>query len=595
VSIESFRKFIEKYGKYIFGLMFLAFTISFVSTGQTCSATNAASPRDSEPAVVTIGDFKATAFEINKVANMRAQGAQSFGPAQVADAFASATQGVVDSTYRLAFAADKGIKLDDGAVEESIPSIWAQQVQTFKEILTREGKLKPTSTQAEFEAAFKAYDMQQQKPPGRTLEEQRLIHTEQFKQQFSDTSVRELMRSEVADHELKIKYAMQYGLSDTQVQNAFGSYKVLQLNVVQKAGVNDPKSVADKALADIKGGMKFEDAITKYSNEVPVQAGKKPTDPVDIQSFQLQYLATYRPLLSMNAGDVSNVVEMGPGMYTIFKVLKFTPNVPPDFANQKDQARKMMVSTATDSAIRTDLEAFKKAKPAVWKSPAFKAMYDYTLAQAEMSDKRTAALKKIQAESKQAVESDKDNGNVAALAYFAVTKSLYETGSAAEKKALVADRIDSTEKVLSTTESPDDRLILVDLYLDAGRTDEAVGQLELAARANTGTNADAVENYEKILARYDKLSAQNKVPENQKKNIEQATSEWRSQIVQEQQLKAQAIKEQEKLERENAAAMAKQKAKDDADKKAAAERARADAKKAKTAAKPATPTPAKPK
>lgn len=585
MSVDAFRKFIAKYGVIIFGIMLIAFIASSFNRTMGCgrNPNDDKAAADQGPAIATLGKFNATALQVDQLANNQNLG-PSISPETIAGAYASSTQNVIDHLYRIALASDKGIIMDDNAVQEAIPSLWAQQVDTFKQILMQGNKLKPTSTEAEFEKAFKDdYETSQ----GLSLEEKRQKFTDDFNIAFSDPAKRELIRSEIANQQLSLKLSALNSPSDTEVQNSFGTYKVYKLNVLGNKGV-DAKAQAEKALSDIRAGMKFEDAITKYSNDGPAP-GKKLTDTMELTSMTFQFAPMYKPILSLKEGEVSNVIDMGQGTFGIFKVAKFTPNVPPDFEARKGQLRKTMEQFATQAAISSDLEALKKSGKLEWKSAGFHAMYDYAEASMGRSGNMDADLKKVQADAKQAFDIDKDNGRVAALAYFISTKNVYDSSSAAQKKALTADRIASMEAVLLTTEDPGIRLQLVDLYNDAGKTSDAVVQLEKAAAMNNGASTDSLGTYEAILSKYDKLES--KIPEDKKKSIMQAITSWRQVMIEEQQIRMEGLKAQAELDKKNAAEFAKQKAEADA---AAKKKAEEDKKKA--AAKPTTPAaPAKPK
>jgi len=584
VSVDAFRQFITKYGVWIFAIMLAAFVVSSFNRSMGCSRGQGDTDQaDLGPSIATIDKFKATAFEVDQLVNNPNQNQTVMGPEQIAEAYASSTNNVVDHLYRLALASEKGINMDDKAVEEAIPSLWSQQVQTFKDILTQEGKLKPTSTEADFEKAFQADTQYSQ---GMTLDQKKQKFTEDFNTAFNDPAKKELIRSEIASQQLGQKYSVLSSPSDDEVKNSFGSYKVLELNVVAKPGT-DAQAVANQALNDIHGGMKFEDAIKKYSNDKPI-AGKSLTDPIDINSIELQYLQPYRPLLSLKEGDVSGVIDMGggagPGKYTIFKVVKFTPNVPPDFQTKAEQVRKTMEQGAAGAALEKDLDALKKAGKLKWNSDAFHSMYDYYTANSGDPAQRTAGLKSVQAEAKKAMDSDPQNQRVAALAFYIATQGLYDAATPDQKKALTPDRIASLEAVLQSTESADTRMQLVDLYLDSGRTSDAVGELETAAKTIAGTSPQALGTYEEILSKLDKMSAKDQVPADKKAEIEKALSDWRKSMIEEQQVRVQSIQTQEKLDKENREAL----------QKAQAEQAKKDAA-AKKSAPATTSASAKPK
>jgi hypothetical protein len=584
VSVDAFRKFIAKFGTYIFALMFVAFAVSFISSGSKCNTVQDESLQaDQGPAFASIGKFNATIMEVDQLANNNAASASSFSPDTVAQSYASQTANVMDHLFNLALASDKGIVMDDKAVEEAIPSLWQGQLDTYRSRLVQAGKIKPTATDAEFSVAFN-------QALGISVDQQKQQFTDDFHKAFSDPARKELIRSEVAMQQLTQKYSAIGAPTDDELKNSFGSYKVQQLTVVNKPGV-DPKEVANQALAAIKGGMSFEDAIKKYSNDTPVK-GKSLTDPQDVNSFMFEISPAYRVLLDLKQGDVSGVVDAGQGnSFMIFKVVKFTPNVPPDFETKKADARKSMQQMAAQMAMQQDLSALKSSGKIEWKSAAFKAIYDYENAQSAPSNK-DAALRAVQADAKKALDTDKDNSRIAALAYYISTKDLYDAATPDQKKSLLQDRIASIEDVLQTAESPETRLQLVDLYLQSNRPADAALQMVATAKSLTGGSAQALGTYETFLARYEKLKATNQLAADKKKEIDEALSNWKKAMLDEQKIRLDQLAQQDKLQKENEALIAKQKAIDDAAaRKAAAEKAKNPSKPAPTSTtKPSAPT-----
>lgn len=574
MSIDRLTKFIQKYGQWVFGLMLVAFAVAFISTGNKCNGPgqNGGDLNKNEgPVVAHLGKVNATSLEIDQIANGETQSSGSIpSPDLLAQAYGSAIANVLDHVYGLALANSKGIAMDDQEVEEAIPSLWNQQLDTFRQQLTEAGKLPPNATQADFEKSFEANAsmINQSFTPGMTLDQARQSYTDSFNAAFNEPSKRELIRSETATHELLEKYGALATPTDDEVKNSFGDYKVLRLAVLDKPGVK-AQDVANQALAAIKGGMKFEDAINKYSNDKPM-AGKSLTDPIDVGTFELQYMSIYRPLLDLKEGDVSNVLTMADGSYAVFKVVKFTPNVPPDFEAKKGQVITTMAQSAAQAQMGQDIQNLKKSGALQWNSAAYEAMNEYQDASVEGPEKKDADLKKAQQDGKAAIQSDALNSHVAALAYYIASKTLYDSAKGDDKKQYAPERIASMEALLQTQDDADTRMQLLELYVAAGRTSDAVDQLIDASKIIPGYSEQALGTYENILARYNKLDAAGSIPADKKKLIESGLQDWRNTMIEEQQTRLASIKAQEDLEKQNEAAMAKQAAEDAAKKKAAA-------------------------
>jgi len=578
VSIERFRKFIEKYGVFIFGLMFVAFIVSFASQGGQCGRLpKQQSPGQVGTPVATLGKYSATDSEIRNIVNQDAAQSQSqFGPLDQANAFASGTNYVIAHLLYLGLAADKGINMDDNGVQEAIPSMWNAQVDRFKQILVSQGKLKPNATAQELADAFqKDADLSR----GQTLDQARDSQKEAFNTAFADPTRTELMRAEVARQVLTLREMASLMVTDEEVKNSFNSYTVQMITFVGKTGT-EGQQAADKALAEIKGGLSFDAAINKYSTQAPPGATKK-TDTFELRSFTLQSDSAYKPLLTLKVGDVSPAIDNGQST-VIYKITKITPDPTNGYASQKDSMRSQMLMSMAGAQMQREIEDLKKSGKLVWKSPAYKAMYDFSLGM--MATDQAQVAKDVQEEAQAALTSDTANQDVAALAYFLAESTIYNAAGTTEKKALAKDRITAIETVLKTTESPELRIELADLYVDANRTPEAIAQYASAAKNNQGTSAGNFTNYSTILARLNKMKEKNQITEEQSKPILADLQAWRDVMAQEEQFKAEAKKRDAAVAEENRKLMAKQ----------AAEQAAKDAAAKKAAAKSTTTGGAKP-
>jgi hypothetical protein len=578
VSIEKLRKQIEKYGVPVFFLMLLAFAVSFVSQGGNCARI----PQRGGVAVTgnpvaTIDDYSATDSEIKAgVDDRSAQSTSAPSPLSTASDYVSVTANVMDHLFKLALASEKGVKMDDNAVQDAIPSLWQQQIETFKSILTSEGKLKPTSTEKEFEDAFQKETQYSQ---GMTIDQAKQYFTDEFNRAFSMPSRRELIRSEIAWTQLMQKYRAAVNLTDDQVKNSFNDYSVQQIVFVGKTGA-EGQQLAEKAEADIKGGMKFEDAIKKYSTDKPA-VGKNLTDPQPIQSSYLQYFPNDRPLLDLKTGEVSSPIDDGTNT-KIYKVIKITPDPTNSYATKKADVRKQMLDSSAQDAMQKDLTALEKSDKLVWKSDAFKAIYDFTKVNQSSPGQMKEDTKKVEDEARAAIKSDSGHSDVATYALLIANTSIWNSATPAEQKSLTADRIATFEQVLQTMQDGQMEVDLSDLYLRAGRMDDAIKMLKQASTNVQGTTREALSVYESILSRVDKLQAQGKLKDADAKAIRDSLATWRDQMAQQQQYMIDAAKERAKQEAENQRILAQQAAAQKAKDAAAAAAAK------KSGTKPAT-------
>lgn len=579
MSIESVRKFVEKYGIGCFALLFLSFSISALTLQCGNRAGGPGAQENTGTPVATVGKFAATSDEIDGIVNSQRNTAASFTPTDEATSYGQALNNVLDHVYGLAFAASKGLTMDDKAVEEAIPSLWAQQAQTHHDILVQNHKLAANASEKDFEAAYL-------KDSGRTLDQERQQFTDDFNQAFSDPTKKELIRSEVVNPALTAKYEAQTNVTDDDLKASYSTVSVQRISFDGKTG-SDGQALAQKVLADIKGGMSFEDAIKKYST-AKAQAGKSITDPIDISAQIAQFLPEYKPLFKLKQGEVSDPIDMNTGT-SIFKVVKITQTLPPNFEKNKDQLRKDFQKQTASTTMMEDLDKFKKANPPKWFSPAYQAIYDYSSTIQDPSlapDKRDAKLNEIEAEAKNALKGS--DGRVAALAFYAANTTLYQSATPDKKKAMVPDRIAALTAVLQGSESPTLRLELADLYLGTNDSKDAADQIKAAALALTGTSVEDQKNYEGLLAKLDKMKAAKQISDQDAKTVQDTLDHWLVTMHQEDAMKLDSERQDAENRKKNEELMKKAAA----DAAAAAAKAKATPKAAAPSTTPSKTTPA---
>lgn len=570
MSIESVRKFVEKYGIGCFALLFLSFSISALTLQCGKSPGGPGQEDVKGTPVVTVGKFAATSDEIDGIVSGQRNSNGSFTAIDEAKAYGQAITNVMNHVYGLAFSASKGVTLDDKAVEEAIPSLWTQQVNNIRQELEQTQHLAPNASEKDFEAAL-------MKERGQTLDQARQQFTDDFNKAFDDPAKKELIRSEVANQALSEKYQAQTDITDDDLRASYSTVSAQKISFEGKTG-QEGDALAQKALADIKGGMSFTDAIKKYSTAKPLP-GKSLTDSTDIPAQILQFLPAYKPLFKLKVGEVSGPIELQTGT-SIFKITNIKQNLPPDFDKNKDQLRKDLQKQTASTAMLEDLDKFKKANPPKWESPAYKAMYDYEMMTEEPTanpEEKTKKLVDIESEAKNALNGT--DGRVAALAYFAANSDLYNSATPEKKKAMAADRISALMAVLQGSESPTLRLELVDLYLAKKDTKDAAEQLKSAALALTGTAVEDQKNYEGVLSKLDQLKASKQISEEDAKTIQSTLDKWLQTMHEENAMKAQTEKQEADLRKQNEALMKKQ-----------AADAAAAAAKAKATVKPTAPS-----
>jgi hypothetical protein len=314
-------------------------------------------------------------------------------------------------------------------------------------------------------------------------------------------------------------YAAQIQLSDDQLKKDLStSYKFKRisfrlskdfkpLNISEIVEAKRQKlTEAQKVLNEIKGGLSFEAAMEKYSDDPAPASGKKKGDStVDLQLSVLTFDPDYAPLATLKAGDLSPVIYHSIQQEVlIFKLIAIEQKPQPNFEKDKANLMKNRLTQLANAKLIEDAKKLTQEDAIKWQSDGFKVLYHWYKAFTDNdnlkdSSKRLAELEKIAGEAKKAVDNPDSLGErPAGLAFFASIDPVYRAADEAKKAKLAADWADAAARVLENTESTDLRLELAKVYLSQKKLNEAKGQLISAASGLVGTSEDAFKHYNEI-------------------------------------------------------------------------------------------------
>jgi hypothetical protein len=545
VSIETTRKFVERWGVGCFAVLLMGFIASALFQGPGCARGARNENLDTSPVVAELGGFKATALQMDRLAaasrNSSDRTADTYGPADEANAYAGAVGNVMDHVATLELAAQNGIKMDDKKAQEAIPSLWAQQIQTFKDMLRQNGKLKPNATEQEFETAFKAQN-------GISVEDQHKDFVQQFDDALADAARHELILAEIANRSLAEKFNNGTTITDEDLKNSYNELSVKRIAFEGKAGAEGQK-LAEKALADIKAGMSFDQAIRKYNTAKP-PPGKKATNTTNIPNMLKQFPG-YKELFELKDGEISRPMDQF-NSTTIFQKVKTVQNLPKDFEKNKEQLRKDLRQQEGPQRLRAALDALKSQIK--WKDEGYKLLFDLHEATGDFTasaDVKKKKLLDIQSRAEKVAAGNGPSARLGALALFAANEEVYKNAKPEEQKAMAGDRIKAIEAALQGTESPNLRVELAQLYKDTGKTKEAIDQLKEASRGNNDTtSASGQKNYDTTLKILDELKAAKNISDADAKAIEAELKRWREQKQEQVKMEAEAKKQEAELRRQ---------------------------------------------
>ena len=429
-----------------------------------------------------------------------------------------------------------------------------------------QGKLKPGASQADFEAAFKAQS-------GKTVVEQKAAFFAQVEKLLGDSSQRPLLVASFAGP-MYLEFAKtKINPSDDDVKASYNSLTVKQV-LFRSIPVSktDPKVQADKVLGEIKGGLKFEDAMNRYSNDTPSTGKKLSDNTINVSATDIDSNDQYKPLKGLKVGEITGVTTVPMGL-AIYKVDKITSNLPKDFDKEKAKYRETFAQKAATDQLTKKLKEFTSGPEVKWSSEGYKAFYDFSKLgedQTLITDpaKKQTVLRGIIDRAKKVIASGQGwELRPAALTFYGALDQLYNSPGV-DKTALQDDRIASIEAILQGSEDSGMRMELVDLYSAKKETDKAAQALLLAAQSNSDFSGAGQQRFGDIANRLQKLRGDKTFPNEVAVEIQKAQDSWRDQKIQYDKAQAEEKKREDEerrkavIEQAKAAAAAKVKPSD---------------------------------
>ncbi|MGV3617603.1 MAG: hypothetical protein ACO1SV_19945 [Fimbriimonas sp.] len=430
--------------------------------------------------------------------------------------YAEVINRLVDTAGTAALAQKSGVKLDDETLLKAAEYGVTQELDAMREQASMFGMLKPGATDKDWEEAL-------QKQTGQSSAEYRKTRVDQISAMLKNASQRQNVVINLARTALEQHLTPKFKLTDDELRKSFENVTYKRI-VFKNAVPGKPAAErAAEALKAIKGGLKFEAAIDKYTNELPTSTQKLS----EVTQTEKADLLTSNPelasLANLKAGSVSDVVDVAEGK-AIYKVVSRTPNIPKDFDTKREEYRRKAILVRVRLDIDKQLKELKAAGNLVsFAAPGYKAMYDFTQAAATSDPEK---MKGIYEEAKAAVAKNEGyDARAAVLARYMALDSLWNAPNA-DKAKLRQDRIDSINGLLENSENFNLRLDLVQLYADEKKAEEASEQLLIAAQNNATPDVAGLGRYQQIAQKVVELKARKVLTPEAEKGILAEQDRW---------------------------------------------------------------------
>jgi hypothetical protein len=335
--------------------------------------------------------------------------------------------------------------------------------------------------------------------------------------------------------------------------------------IAAKEGVKvDEKGAVDAVVEGKKQGIKMElmrmGKVTFSSSDADVDAELQKLAHKSMANFE----AEVRKQAQEDIADPSKKAEilsvtLAP---TLFKAreakvvvsddevkAQFKGKLPKDFDKRKDEYRKTLIQSKASEQLRKDLQAAQRSAVIEWNGNGFKALYE--MMSTFQGGGTPDALKKVYAEAASPGVGEL-NKRVAALVRYSTFNMIYPSASPADKKKMDGEKIEMLQQLADTAPSVPILLELTNALKDAGKGSDAAQALIEASRTNSDMEAQGQSYYHTISTMETQLKAKGMLLAKDEEALNKSLADYKDELAQ-------------KLKYD-----ADQRARDEADRKAAA-------------------------
>lgn len=501
-------------------IVFLGFGFQQCSRSAGMNGSNEEGENES-PTVAKIGSIPVTMREVSDAAtamNSQSGGAQTYA-AMAQDEEAAVTRVVSRAALQYIAQRDHIPMTDDVLMKVAQPQVDQEVQQAMSQVLSQAKLRNPT--QKAIEDAFKAqYKVTPDQMKQRGLDN---LH-----EMLADKDQRQRLVEQLAPEVVQDALAAKMQVSDEQLKQNYQTLMVKRIFLQSGPKNPDPVAAANKVEDALKGGLAFEAAMNKYSNDPPPSKGKQVSDnQITVPNSMTSTVPDYKPLQGQKVGYVSPPVSVYNGE-AIYKVVSVRDDSPKDLKTNAAKYKQDYAKGQAPAELQKEVQTILNGPETVWSDPGDKALYElsqqYSLSgPAAVHDLMVKVVDQAKAIA---------NGNApvdataAVYAWYLAEDYLYNQPNA-DKAKLEDGRIEVLNAVLRESEDFDIRMELVGLDIKKKDGQDAIANLTAAAEANTTYDTTGQRRFGDIMAKRGQLLIAGLAKESQLKDLDQAQAQWR--------------------------------------------------------------------
>jgi hypothetical protein len=498
-------------------------------------------PVENQSVIATVAGKPILQASVQQALETQRQQMQQFmsmmGPEQEAGMVGQSISTFLRQAAIRSIAEKQGVDFSDTSVKSLVSKQLDEAIDSAVTNLKTQKKIKDNATAVEIEKAFKeAYQ--------RTPKEIRDSQQKEISEVLADPARRDGLLNSVADPLLMEAERKKLNLSDADLKKAYDTYTVKKILLLPNP-TKDPQAESKRILEEIKGGLKYEAAMNKYSQEPP-QPGKTVSENTATVTGRQLESPEFAPIKLIKPGEVSLPAPSPQGL-VIYKLVSVKSDLPADFEAKKADYKKQVEDEIVRGKIDREADAIVKSAEVRWNNKSFELLYD--LGQLGFSQDGASRTKKLQdfaAAAKKLYDDPQTRNDLAALAWYSALSQLQMTASDAEKTAMQEDYKAALNAMLTSRETSQLRMKLVDLGVQGKNAEEASQNLLKVALYNSDVTQVGQALYGEIQAKQRELKEKNLLTDEASKLIDAELQRWRKDKVAFEKAQADAQKGAEK-------------------------------------------------
>lgn len=425
-------------------LVFMAGAFYSCGTPQATTASTGA-----DRTVITVAGKPITAQMVDQAITQASAAQGPMGgatPAAQAAMMASASIGNLITRQAVVVLAERnGVVFSDEAIKAFVDAELKNSIQQFRAQLVEQKRLKPDATEKELSDVIK-------EQAGRSLEDIIAEQNKQLEETLKDPVRRSELVAAIAEPMLVRRLAEKNLPSDETIRTYYTEITARRVLLKPEAG-KDTLAEANRILTEIRGGLSFQDAMNRYSRDLP-EPNKRVSDSTVLVVGRTPDEEPFKSLRTLKANDLSQPITLPEGV-AIYQIVRVDTKLPADFAKDPQKVKLQYAEIEARTQVRRQIDELTRSNEVKFVDQAVhllhRATADGVAGEKETEDKQ---LQKV-------IDDIRERKKVASpaeirildMAFFVAATKLYESPRFATDRAAVRkQRIEAIEALLATSE-----------------------------------------------------------------------------------------------------------------------------------------------